>query len=72
MRSQAIDIKSLLAIPLLEENGGTQMRRTEKDAECAGGGAGGPLSKHHMAVESGTRNSAVVSRTTPEVRTTVT
>jgi len=30
------------------------MRRMEKDAACSGGEAGGPLSKPHAAVKSGT------------------
>jgi len=61
-----------LAIPLLEEEGRTQMRRMEKDAACTGRGAGGPLSKPHTAVKSMARTSAVVLRTTALRRTTVT
>ena len=48
------------------------MRRMENDAPRAGGGAGGPLSKPHVALKSGARNSVVVPRTTALLRTTVT
>jgi hypothetical protein len=48
------------------------MRRIEKDAACAGGRAGGLLSKPHAAVKSGARNPAVVPRTPALLRTTVT
>jgi hypothetical protein len=72
MDGQAIDIDSLPAIPLLDENGETQMRRMEKDAACPGGGAGGPLSKPHAAVKPGTRKPTVVPRSTAAVWTTVT
>jgi len=61
-----------VAIPLLEGEGQTQIRRMEKDAACAGGGAGGPLSKPHTAVKSGAKNSAVVLRTTALLQTTFT
>ena len=61
-----------VAIPWLEGEAETQMRRMEKAAACAGGGAGGPLSKPHTAVKSGARNSAVVLRTTALLRTTLT
>jgi len=61
-----------VAIPLLEGEGETQMRRMEKDAACAGGGVGGPLSKPHAAVKSGATNSTIVPRTTALLRTTVT
>jgi hypothetical protein len=44
----------------------------KKDAACAGGGAGGPLSKPHAAEKWGARNSAVVLKTTALLRTTVT
>jgi hypothetical protein len=40
------------------------MRRMEKAAACAPGGAGGPLSRPHAVVEPGARNSAVILGTT--------
>jgi hypothetical protein len=43
-----------------------------KDAAPAWIGAGGPLSKLHAAVKPGTENSAVRSKTTADVWTTVT
>src|SRR5438876_667187 len=61
-----------VAIPLRKGEEETQMRRMEKDAARAGGGAGGPLSKPNTAVKSGARDSAVVLRTTVLLRTTVT
>ncbi len=48
------------------------MRRMEKDAAWAEGGAGGPLSKPHAAVKAGAKNSVVLSKTTAAVWTTVT
>jgi hypothetical protein len=73
MHSLAIDVKSLLWLYRYEkERRKTQMRRMEKDAARAGGGAGGPLSKPKTAVKSGTRDSAVVLRTTALLRTAVT
>ena len=48
------------------------MRRMEKDAACAGGGAGGPLSELHVGAGSRVRNSAVASRMTVPLWITVT
>lgn len=48
------------------------MRRMKKDAACAGGGAGGPLSELHAGAGSGVRNSAVAARMTVPLWITVT
>jgi hypothetical protein len=47
------------------------MRRTLKEAEYAGGGAGGPLSELHAAAP-GASSSAVASRTTGPLSIAVT
>jgi len=71
MHGQAIDITSLLWLPLLEGEGKTQMRRMLKEAEYAVGGAGGPLSALHAAAGSAATNLAAASSTTAPVWTTV-
>ena len=50
----------------------TQMRRMKKDAACAGGLRGGPLSKPQASVQLTARNAVIVPRTTTLRRTTVT
>ncbi len=61
-----------LAMRLLEGDGRTQMRRMLKEPVYAEGEYGGLVSEVHAAPGSGARNSAVVSRTTAPLRTTVT
>ena len=72
MHDQAIDITSLLWLALLEGEGKTQMRRMLKEAADAEGGDGGLLYELHVLGRSGIRNSAVISRTTRPLSTTVT
>ena len=72
MHGQAIDITSLLWLPLLEGERKTQMRRMLKEAADAERGDGGLLSALHALAGSGIRNSAVISRTRGPLSTTVT
>ena len=72
MHCQAIGIKSLLWLSLLEEEGKTQMRRMVKEPLDAEGGDGGLLSELHALAGSGIRNSAVVSTMTGPLSTAVT
>jgi hypothetical protein len=61
-----------LAISLLEREGKTQMRRMLKEAVYAEGEYGGLLSALHTVARLGAANTAVVSRTTGPLSTTIT
>jgi hypothetical protein len=72
IRSEAIDLKALLWLRLLEEEGKTQRRRTLNEAANAEHEDGGLVSELHALAGSGITKSALVSRMTSPLSTAVT